>query len=247
MRKNIFDLFLNKVFNVPLWIKQVMYLKLAEEMHEKECADFLNNNKDDIFSIFVPTLTFKGKTELTEKKCGLDNNLYNFLQCCADGYNILEISINNFLSMEEVAKYYELCLEQNFINLPESKDIQAMAGYISGKYRLGEYFVQKNIINEEQLQQAILSKNNNENQKFGEILVKLKYVTEQDLKTLLILKEEAQKRFVLDYNTMPKTEIEYSNNDQKYTEEISTLKTENTKLKAKMLQLLELVKKNAVH
>ena len=100
MKKNILDLFLEKVLNVPLWIKQVIYLKLGNEMREMACDEFLKNHPDDIFSTFVPTLTFKGKTELTERKCGLDNNIYNFLQGCANEYSMIEISVNTFLSME---------------------------------------------------------------------------------------------------------------------------------------------------
>ena len=110
MRKNIFFFFLEKVLNIPLWIKQVIYLKLAKEMQDYNCEDFLRNHKQDIFSAFVPTLTFKGKTELMEHKCGLDNNIYNFLQGCANEYSMIEISVNTFLSMEEVAKYYEIKL-----------------------------------------------------------------------------------------------------------------------------------------
>ena len=75
MKQNIFELFLNKVFNVPFWIKQFMYLKLAEEMKDKACEDFLREHKDDIFATFVPIITFKGKTELSQRQCGLDNNI----------------------------------------------------------------------------------------------------------------------------------------------------------------------------
>ncbi len=248
MKQNIFNLFLDKVFNVPLWIKQVMYLKLMDEMQANACEDFLRSHKDDIFSTFIPTLTFKGKTELTERKCGLDNNIYNFLQSCANGYSILEISVNTFLSMEEVAKYYELCLEQNFIKIPESKEIHAMAGFIAGKFRTGEYFKQKGELTVDQLQQAIISyKEANQNgntARFGEILISLGYVKEENLKSLFILKEEAKKRFILDYTTVPKSETTFTNENQKYEEQISALKDENIKLKRKMLQLLELVKKN---
>ena len=80
--------------------------------------------------------------------------------------------------------------------------------------------------------------------KFGEILVQLGSITEDDLKAVLILKEEAKKRFILDYNTVPKPETAYSNDTQKFEEEIANLKDENLKLKRKMLQLLELVKRN---
>ena len=68
MKKNILDLFLEKVLDVPLWIKQVIYLKLEKEMKEMACDNFLKEHPNDIFSTFVPTLTFKGKTELTERK-----------------------------------------------------------------------------------------------------------------------------------------------------------------------------------
>lgn len=246
MRNNIFTLFLNKVLNVPFWIKQVMYLKLSDEMREFACEEFLrNSDRNDIFSTFVPTITFKGKTELAERKCGFDNNTYNFLRFCAEDLSMLEISVNTFLSMEEIAKYYQLCLEQNFIKNPNSPEIHAMAGYISGKFRIGEYFKQKGIIDIDQLRQAILRYEASNDKKFGEILIELGYVTENDLKSILLLKEEAQKRFILDHNVMPKSETAFSDDSQKYQDEIKALKEENLKLKRKMFQLLELVKKNA--
>ena len=248
MKKNILDLFLEKVLDVPLWIKQVIYLKLEKEMKELSCDNFLKEHPNVIFSTFVPTLTFKGKTELTERKCGLDNNIYNFLQGCANEYSMLEISVNTFLSMEEVAKYYELCLEQNFIKVPDSKEIHAMAGFIAGKFRTGEYFKQKGVLSVDQLQQAILANRDAQEsgnpKKFGEILIELGFIKEDDIKALVILKEEAKKRFILDYNTVPKPETTFTNDNQKYEEEIANLKDENLKLKRKMLQLLELVKRN---
>ena len=248
MKKNILDLFLEKVLNVPLWIKQVIYLKLEKEMKEMACDNFLKEHPNDIFSTFVPTLTFKGKTELTERKFGIDNNIYNFLQGCSNEYSMLEISVNTFLSMEEVAKYYELCLEQNFIKVPDSKEIHAMAGFIAEKFRIGEYFKQKGVLSVDQLQQAILANRDAQEsgnpKKFGEILIGLGFIKEDDIKALVILKEEAKKRFILDYNTVPKPETTFTNDNQKYEEEIANLKDENLKLKRKMLQLLELVKRN---
>ena len=248
MKRNLFDLFLEKVLNVPLWIKQVIYIRLMNVMNELLCEDFIHNNPEDIFSTFIPTLTFKGKTELMERKCGLDANIYNFLQGCANNYSMLEISINTFLSMEEVAKYYELCLEQSFIKVPDSKEIHAMAGFIAGKFRIGEYFKQKGQITVDQLQQAILTHkgltSTDNPKKFGEVMLELGIVNEADLKAILILKEEAKKRFILDSATVPKTETTFCDEKAELEKEISILKEENVKLKRKMLQLLELVKRN---
>ena len=165
--------------------------------------EFLNNCQDNAFIAYVPILTFKGETELSDKKCGLDNNIYNFLQCCADGFSLIEISVNSFLTMEETAKYFVFCVEQNFIKKPESEEIYAMAEYISGKTN-----IEKN-------------------------------------ESVLRLKNEAQKRLILDYNSLPPIKSEYSCDKPKYEDEINRLKEENIKLKQKMNKLLDLVKKNA--
>ena len=209
MKKNILEKFFDKVLNVPLWIKQVIYKKLANEMKSYNCDEFLIKNQDNIFSTCVPLLTFKGKEELENKKCGLDNNIYNFLQCCADGSSIGEICVNSFLTMEETAKYFVFCVEQNFIKKPESEEICKMAEFISGKILTDEYF--KEPIN----------------------------------KSLLILKNEAKKRLIIDYNSLPAVKTEYSSDKQKYEDEINRLKQENTQLKQKMNKLLDLVKKDA--
>ncbi len=248
MKNNIYELFLNKVLNMPLWIKQALYLKLTQEMTDNCCINSLNSNPQDVFSAYKPTLTFKGKTELLERKCGLDINIYNFLECCANNYSILEISVNTFLSMEEVAKHYELCLEQNFIKAPESKEIAAMAGFIAGKYRIGEYFKQKGMLDVDQLQKAIINYkstlSSDENIKFGDILAQLNFVNPEEMKALLILKEESKKRFILDYNNIPKPAPVSADEKEGLLKEISSLKEENKKLKQKLLQLLEMVKRN---
>ena len=123
-----------------------------------------------------------------------------------------------------------------------------MAGYIAGKFRTGEYFKQKGVIDVDQLQQAILAhkaaQESGNPKRFGEVMIELGLVTEEDLKAILILKDESKKRFILDYNTVPKPETQFSSDNQKYEEEIAVLKDENIKLKRKMLQLLELVKRN---
>lgn len=246
MKKNIFELFLDKFNKYPLLIKQILYTKLRDEMNDFACKDLIDNHQDDIFSIYVPTITFKGRTELSERQCGLDNNMYNFLQYCLNNYSIIEIAVNMFLSVEEVAKYFVLCMEQNFVKIPESKELKAMAEFLSGKLRLGEYFKHIDKINVDQLQQAILKhRDEKENGKtFGEILLNLNLITKDELKPVVKLKTEAKKRIILDSASVPPMEMAYTNEAQKFEEEIEKLKEENAKLKRNMLQILELVKNN---
>ena len=244
MKNNIYNKFINKILKFPLWIKQALYLRLAQDMQENFCERILNDSNNTSFVTFIPTITFKGKAELSEKKCGFDRNLYNFLQFCLDGYSLIEISANSFLSLEEISKIFEFCIDQEFIEIPKSNKICVIAGYISGKYRLGEYLLNAGMLEQNQLDKAIeLCQNQNE-QKFGEILIKEKFVKPEDIKAILIMKAEAQKRFILDYNDLPKINLECFDTTKEAQQEISLLKDENKKLKQKMGNILELVKQN---
>lgn len=249
MRKNLFDLFIDKVKELPLWVRQVIYLKLKEDMKENSCEDFLNKNYSNLFSLFVPTITYEGKTELLERKCGLDINIYNLLKMCSENYSILEISLNSFLTVEEVAKHFMFCVEQTYIKKPDSVEVYAMAGFIAGKFRTGEYLKRNGTITTDQWLEAIEEQkridSTGKHLPFGEVLITMDFVKEEDIKSLFVLKEEAKKRFILDYSLVPKAEVAYANVNEAQTAELEKLKKENETLKKKLVQLLQLVKKNA--
>lgn len=243
MKKNIFNTFLSRIEDFPLWIKQIIFLKLSDDIKTQVCEKFLKENSEDIFSLYKPTLTFKGSEELKNRTCGLDLNIYNFLDYCENNSSILEISLNTFLSMEEVAKYFIFCVKQGYVEKAENIEIEAMAGFIAGKFRTGEYFRQKGTISDEQLEKAV-DISSKSNKKFAEILVDLGFITLDDVAAMLTIKEEAKKRFILDYNTVPQGKNEFCNKEEMYKKEISDLKTENEKLKKQISQLLEIIRKN---
>lgn len=238
MKKNLFNQYVKKIFDTPLWIKQALFIELAKEMRHN-CCNAVFNKSDAVFAVFIPTLTFKGETELKEKKCGFDNNIYKFLQECADNNNILQIATNSFLSMEETARYFHFCLEQDFLQKP-SDEIFAISEYIAGKTRLGEYLVNIGKITKQQLDEALTTNNNSK--KFGEVLISKNLITYDEIKALLILKNEATKRFVLDYNEVTPIKSLAQNPQQQLKDEIETLKDENKKLKMKLKFLLKFIK-----
>lgn len=249
MKKNLFDLFLEKVMDLPLWVRQVVYVKLRGDMKSNFCDEFLDKNSSGMFSLFVPTITYNGKTELLERNAGLDTNIYNFLRMCSENYSILEISINLFLTMEEAAKHFMFCVEQEYIKSPKAPEVYAMAGFIAGKFKVGDYFRRNKTITISQWQDALDEQKKidetGHHLKYAEVLVTLGYVKEDDVKSIFILKEEAQKRFILDYNLVPKIERTFSDDNEKNLAEIEKLKEENEVLKKKLVQLLQLVKNNA--
>ena len=242
MKQGIFSVFLDKVESFPLWIKQIICLKLSESIKAQVCEKFLKENSDDIFSLYKPILTYKGREELNNRKSGLDSNLYNFLSYAESDATILDISLNTFLSVEEVAKYFIFCMEQEYIEKPENIEIEAMAGFLAGKFRTGEYFAKKGSISNEHIEKA-LENQSKSSKKFAEILVDMGLITQDDVSAMLAFKEDSQKRFILDFNEVPKGKEEFCDKEAMYQKEIEDLKAENKKLSKKISQLLEIVRR----
>ncbi len=246
MKRNVFKLFVNKLLAYPLWVKQAVYYRLYQNMKENYCESYIIKNIDNIFAMHIPTLTFQGKNELWDKAGGLDSNIYNFLKYVHSEYNILEIALNMFLSIEEVAKYYIFCLEQNYIEAPEADEIYAMAGFIAGKFPTGDYFLKNGTITIDQFDAAIAEQkrmdDRGQHELIGKILVRLGFITEESVKTLFRLKSDAKKRFVLDPDIYPSIE-EPVNDIKKLETELEALKKENQALKHSMAKIVEMVKK----
>lgn len=269
MAKNLLSIFLNKLLEFPLWVKQIIYLQLYKNLALFLNEDFIQVKEEDVFHVHIPILTFLGRTELTDRKNRCEENVYNFLANASEGLNILEISMNNFWTMEEVAKQYIFCLEQNFIKAPESVYIQAMAGFMAGKYRTGEYFKRTGKIDVDQLERTIVKQKEFAEKgnplKMAEVMISLGFITENDCSSLLVIKEEAKKRFILDSSIIPKevsvatpvvaatpqSESSPSVNIKPYQDEIAKLTEQNTKLteqnnklKEQLTRILAFVKKN---
>lgn len=248
MKKNVLILFIDKLLLFPLWVKQIVYLRLHQNLSLSLSEDFIFTKEDQIFHLYVPRLSFMGKTELEERKCGLDTNIYNFLSCIDEGLNILEISMNNFWTMEEVAKFFIFCLDQDYVKTPDSVFVYSMAGFIAGKFRTGEYFKKTGKINVDQLERAILTQKesvkDNKPLKIAEIMISLGYITQKDTASLLLIKEEAKNRFILDASIIPRLAVTSSVDSKSLEEEVLRLKNQNKALKEQLARILSFVKKN---
>ena len=249
MKKSLLDTFTEQLFEYPLWVKQVLYIRLREHMETFLSEDFMNIKSEDSFHLYVAKLSYVGKTELLEKEAGLDSNIYNFLGLIEEGNDIITIALNNFWTIEEIAKYFIFCCEQNYIKSPIPNSIMIMAGYLAGKYRTGEYFKRIGKINIDQLEHTIRIqkelREKGERPQFVELMIEFGYVTEADSKALLIIKEQATKRFILDVSLIPEGKSIEGDSVDKYIAEVNELKQENVKLKAQLNKILLFLKKNA--
>lgn len=238
MQRNFLKQFLDKISKFPTWIKEIIYVQLSEQIDKESDLAY-------VFATYKPVLTYKGKCELDYKNSNLDMNTYNILDYCDKDSSISEITLNTYMSMEEVANYFLFCVDEGYLQIPDNSQILNIAGFLAGKFRTGEYFVQNGVITEEDLNKAVDNyENTKEPKKFGQSLVELGLISQKQLDIILAIKEEAKKRFILDHNEIPKIKQQYVKTSDEYEKQIEDLKNENKQLKQKLNQLLAMVKQN---
>lgn len=236
MNRRNFNQFLGKISKFPDWVKTILYQELSTQV---------TNDTIYVYTTYKPVLTYKGSCELKSEQKNFDRNIYNILELIEKDYSLCEISMDTYLTLEEISSYLLLCINSGYIEEPENPYIINMANFIAGKTRTGEYLSENNIITGEQLSEAInVDTKTKADRKFGQILSDLGFADKQYLNNLFKFKEESKKRFITDYNEIPESIRKYSKTEDKYKKEIEDLKSENQQLKTKLNQLLLLVKAN---
>lgn len=247
--QKISDLFIQNIKNFPIWVKQVITKEIFDDLNKKleEFSELAEVN--DLFQYMCPKVTFKGKQELQEKMLGLSEGYYIFLQELLDENNIFEITIKNSWTLADSAKIFCRLCEMEYITIPDyytNKNV-AIAQFIAGKLKTGEFLKRINKITTIQLEQAIRYQKelNDEGRhiKMASILIKLGFITDKGLDSLLLLKEEARKRLPINIGyisaKMPTKEEEESQ-IARMQKEISRLENENLIMKKRLKKLLNI-------
>ena len=243
------ELFLQNIKNLPIWVKQVITKEILEDL-TKKLEDFTELvQMDDLFQYMTPKVTFKGKQELQERFLNLSEGYYVFLQDLLDGCNIFELTIKNNWTLADSAKIFVRVLELEYIlveNTTTNKNV-AVAMFIAGKIKTGEFLKRIQKIDANQLEQAIrYQKELNEEGrhiKMASILIKMGFITDKGLDSLLLLKDEARKRLPLNVGL---TSIKYENEEEEKDQivrmqrEIARLENENSIMKKRLKKLLNI-------
>ena len=205
----------------------------------------IDTNEDDLYQYLKPQMTYNGKKEYEKLKYTNPNsNTYKFLSAINDNLNIIEITLNNAWTLEETSQIYYNCIDAELVKTPQNPVISAKAAYLSGRIRIGEYFKRIGLIDIDQLENAMRIQKESEqaNQKkgFASILIDLDLVTRDDTDSILLIKQESKRRFILDFNS-DKIKI---NSEQLRADEdakkIERLTYENNLLKNKLRELLKM-------
>jgi hypothetical protein len=247
--QKISDLFIQNIKNLPMWVKQVITKEIFDDLNKKleefsELAEI-----SDLFQYMSPKVTFKGKQELQERTIGLSDGYYVFLQDLMNGCNIFEITIKNNWTLADSAKIFVRLCELEFLQIPDyatNKNV-AIALFIAGKLKTGEFLKRINKISTIQLEQAIRYQKelNDEGRhiKMASILIKMGFITDRGLDSLLLLKDEAKKRLPVNVgfiSTKMTTDEQEQDQLARMQREISRLENENIIMKKRLKKLLNI-------
>ena len=217
---------------------------MTKDLQSYLTNEFLDVQEGDLFHVYKPSLSELGQNELLTKESKYDESIYTFLNCCAKGMSLIEIAIENNFTMEEVSKAFMFCKTSGFFSSAVPKLVSAIAGFLAGKYRTGEYFIRAGKMTIEQLDE-VLNKQQEMNEAgkhvfIAELMVQMGFVRELDVKSIIFMKEEAGKRFSLNPEEVPNITLEKENFDVRV--ENQRLKEENEILRQKLDTLLTFIK-----
>lgn len=248
-KKNIFLTFIDKFIGLPLWIKEVLFLQLKSDLdnYALNSRDIVLN-KNDLYQYCLPNITYLGKKELTSRANDHPQNVYKFLEGAAQGLNILEITLNNYWTLEETAILNIQCIEKEYVTPPTTTNTKTMALYLSGKIRIGEYFKRTGQVNVDQLDTAIRKQKELEaaGQKVGmaTIMINLGLITDEDSRIVLYIKDESKKRFIFNTDILGKNAVVAAPQGSGSSQElVEKLTRENNSYRAKLKAIAEVLQK----
>ena len=242
------NLFIRDMQALPMWVKQVIAVELSEDLNTK-LADFKDLVNGGLFQYLIPKITVKGKQELESKNMNLSEGYYTFLQECNNQDTIFEITVKNNWALSDTAKIFTRLYELEF-TLPsntEENTCIAIAEFIASKIKTGEFLKKIGKITVIQLEQALrYQKQLNEEGrhiKMASILIKMGFITDKGLDSLLLLKEEAKRRL---QSSASLTSVHYDSKEEeneqilKLQKEIARLENENIVMKKHLKKLLHM-------
>ena len=241
-----FAKFISDLLLMPIWVKQLLYVYIKYRLEEELTPQYLNSyENEDIFQLHKSVLTYKGKKELEVRTMGLHPNHYTFLQDSLDGLTIAELTIKNNWNLFEVSNIFIDCLERELISMPQSLKLIELVRYMSGRTRIGEYFLRTGQITMEQLetvldQQEKIKRATNEQVGSATVLVNMGFVPESEVKAILRYKEESRKRFSVDGVLSLSANLDVSEDGEALKITNERLIKENKILKLQLRKLLNL-------
>lgn len=217
---------LGPIINKPLWVKQAIYLELREDIKKLSSIDLLEElDKNDLLQLYVPRLSIIGMKIVNEKEFAKSQNIsvdiMMFLKSIDNKKNVIDLCEANQQSLKQLSKAIIISEENGFIEPIRSNQIISIFKFIADKLDIGDLAVRLNLVTAEELSFARFSISEmnktfdiGESTKIEDILVRMNYISKEQLANILLLKEASDLIFENQMkNTSPEMEILQENID----------------------------------
>lgn len=197
----VFDTLMQQLGSLPLWVKQVIYAQLRQELEATLSKQTLEAfGPEHTLQLWVPEITRQGLSELEHPTGRFEQSVLRMLHMTRFKKNVVTITILNNWSLEQCAILLLQAIEHELVAPPKSMIITGTIDYLAGRTRLGEYLVKINRLTIEQLDQALrtqraIEEAMGERTGIANVLINLGYIKKEDSEAILFLKEESRKPF----------------------------------------------------
>ncbi len=196
-----FEKLQQQILSLPLWVKQVFYSVLKQELESILSKRTLDTfQPEDTLQVWHPELTHAGSKALDVPSGEYSPELIKVLRMARQGKAVIDITLLNHWTLEECSIHLLTAISKELILAPKSGIIQATILYLAGRVRLGEYLVKIGRVTVEQLDQALrtqryIEESLGERTGIANVLINLGYINKMDSEGILFLKEESRKSY----------------------------------------------------
>ena len=243
------ELFLANIKNLPLWVKQVIASELMKDLNTKleEFTELIDSK--NLFQNMRPELTPRAKTEIIERGFNLSDSYYIFLSDMHMGLSIFDSTIKNNWAFSDTAKIFCRLCELGCFKIPDydNNKTVAVALFLAGRLRTGEFLNRIGKVSRTKINEAIKYQKQRNDEgvhvKMASVLIKLGFISDKGLDSLLLLKDEAKRRLPVGIGF---TSIKYYNPEDKndrilcLEREIARLESENLIMKKRLKKMLKI-------
>ena len=243
------ELFLANLKNLPMWVKQVIAAELTKELNTKlEEFTALIDSKN-LFQNLRLQLTAKARAEIIERSFNLSDSYYIFLSDMQAGLSVFDSTIKNNWAFSDTAKIFCRLCELDCFVIPDidTNTTVAVAMFLAGRLRTGEFLNRIGKVSRTKIDEAIRYQQRRNDEgvhiKMASVLIKLGFISDKGLDSLLLLKDEAKRRLPVGVGF---TSIKYNNpSEQKdrilcLEREIARLENENLIMKKRLKKMLKI-------
>ena len=229
-----FDTILQNIFDLPIWVKQALFVELKENLLEQSAfAKIDTTSKHNLLQLYRPALTQNGQKALKERDVNLTIDILNFLQCVEKKFRVIDICQKNNWTLARCCEHISDSINMFFIEPIYSSQLACTMNFLAGKIRIGEFLVRTGKITVEQLDMALYSQKYTEGTlgeriQIGQILVNLRYITPEDYENVLFLKHYGEELYTMSFNDSIDDMNEHIKN---LSVEINLLKKEKNQLR----------------